>query len=89
MENLKVQIFHKFSGLRPFHTPHGVEMFFVCRSLPTNKNFFSLRPLCLCGESKQFYALLNNNVVIPDLIRNPLFSIWIPAFAGMTAFKSL
>jgi hypothetical protein len=23
--------------------------------------------------------------VIPDLIRNPVFSIWIPAFAGMTA----
>jgi hypothetical protein len=24
------------------------------------------------------------NVVIPDWIRNPVFSIWIPAFAGMT-----
>jgi hypothetical protein len=24
--------------------------------------------------------------VIPDLIRNPVFSIWIPAFAGMTTF---
>jgi len=22
--------------------------------------------------------------VIPDLIRNPVFFIWIPAFAGMT-----
>ena len=27
--------------------------------------------------------------VIPDLIRNPVFSIWIPAFAGMTALRSL
>jgi D-galactarolactone cycloisomerase len=26
-----------------------------------------------------------SNVVIPDLIRNPVFSTWIPAFAGMRA----
>jgi len=24
-------------------------------------------------------------IVIPGLTRNPVFSIWIPAFAGMTA----
>ena len=27
--------------------------------------------------------------VIPDLIRNPVFSIWIPAFAGMTDIRLL
>ena len=27
--------------------------------------------------------------VIPDLIRNPVFSTWIPAFAGMTTLRSL
>ena len=26
-------------------------------------------------------------VVIPHLMRNPFFSIWIPAFAGMTAYR--
>jgi len=27
--------------------------------------------------------------VIPDLIRNPVFSVWIPAFAGMTRPRTI
>ncbi len=37
------------------------------------------------------YCLRNSvaRFVIPDLIRNPVFSTWIPAFAGMTALRLL
>ncbi len=60
MENRYLPIFHKFSGFQPLISLKGGEKFFVCRYLPTNKKFFSLRSLCLCGESKPFYILLNN-----------------------------
>jgi hypothetical protein len=40
--------------------------------------------------SMQLYCLRNyfTENVIPDLIRNPVFS-WIPAFAGMTTFGTI
>ena len=36
---------------------------FVCRYLPTDKKFFSPCPLCLRGECKNSYALLNKSQI--------------------------
>jgi hypothetical protein len=35
------------------------EAFCLSGTSPTDKKVLSLGPLCLCGERKQFYALLN------------------------------
>ncbi|OGP90209.1 MAG: hypothetical protein A2156_13780 [Deltaproteobacteria bacterium RBG_16_48_10] len=47
---------------------------------------YEVRVFGFCINQQLLYCLRKNftHFVIPDLIRNPVFSIWIPAFAGMT-----